>query len=94
MDSLTRETEARLAADEFGKGKRDHLSASQKVIEFVKDLIRSFFVCSHFLLWSLYHLELLYSARFHLLMICTRDYKSTTQVCNNTIANFRQSLPR
>ena len=29
MDSLTRETEARLAADEFGKGKRDHLSASQ-----------------------------------------------------------------
>ena len=76
MDSLTREKEARLVAerlqaslsDELGRAQRDHLSASQKVMEFMKDLTRSFFVCSHFLfyckttLWNLCHLELLNSA--------------------------------
>lgn len=47
MDSLTREKEARLAAerlqtsltDELGKAQREHLSASQKVIEFIKILL-------------------------------------------------------
>lgn len=80
MDSLTREKEARLAAerlqasltDELGKAQRDHLSASQKVIEFTKDLIWIYWTSFLFVLifyyyckttlWNLCYLEMLNSA--------------------------------